>query len=204
MFPLGNRDLPVVEDKILSHMGPRDLVNAKLVSKEWYQGVRRYLNHLRTSKKEKRLLRKSLLEPVTYFVTINLPMPKRDLCVNSGKEEVYVLSDECVMELDVNKLHAEKKIYFPRVFGDKWKAQGGRGTRELTSTANGDFEVKQEMFGYAYDHQNQRPMPGFSQLLFKRTKSGSLLEYVGRNELCPASPENGITSSCPTETGITK
>ena len=150
MFPLGDRDLPHVEHMILSYVGPRDLVNAKLVSKKWHQGVRRYLNHLKTSHKDgelKRLLRKSLLEPVTFFATIALPRPMRDLCVNARKE-VYVLSDESVIELDINKLHVAKEMCFPRVYADKWKALGSRSKRELSADVDGHFAVKQERVGY--------------------------------------------------------
>ena len=39
MFPLINRDLPAVDDKILSYLSPRDLTAAKSVCKKWYSTV---------------------------------------------------------------------------------------------------------------------------------------------------------------------
>ena len=185
--------MPDVEHKILSYVGPRDLVNAKLVSKKWYQGVRRYLNHLKTSNKDeelRRLLRKSLLEPVTCFVTINLPRQKRDLCVNAGKE-LFILSDESVMELDIGNLHVAKELPFPRVYGDKWKGPGKKRPMELSARGDGHFAVKQKQCWAGFD-QNGRPIRSFLQLQFKRTKSGNLLEYVGHNETATGFTRNSL------------
>ena len=36
MFPLLNRNVPHVEHKILAYLGPKDLVTAAFVCKEWY------------------------------------------------------------------------------------------------------------------------------------------------------------------------
>ena len=174
MFPLGDRDLPEVEQKILSYVGARDLVNAKLVSKKWLQGVKRFMDHMKTSKKDeeiKRLLRNSLLEPVDLFATINLPRVKRDLYVNA-QGEVFVLSDQCIMELDLNKLQVAREMRFPRVYGDKWKEAGRMTLRALSAGGYGEFAVDQEVFA--------RPS---IRLQFKATKSGNYLEYAGRNAI---------------------
>ena len=37
MFPLLDRNLPHVEEKILSYLEPKGLATAMLVSKQWYQ-----------------------------------------------------------------------------------------------------------------------------------------------------------------------
>ena len=48
MFPLIDRDLPSVDEKILSYLSPEDLANAKLVSKKWYIIVHRNQGYLRS------------------------------------------------------------------------------------------------------------------------------------------------------------
>ena len=181
MFPLGDRDLPDVEHKILSYVGSRDLVSVKLVSKEWYRAVRRYLNHLKRSKNQDelmRLLRESLLEPVSYFATIHLPRIKRDLCFNKATKEVNILSDEAVLQLDINKLHVAKEMSFPRIFRDKWRVLGRLSSREISAGTDGQFEVKQEAVGFTYS-RNGVPTRRSLRMIFKRTQSGNLLEHVG-------------------------
>ena len=45
------------------------------MGKMWHQGIGRYLNYLKTSHKDeefKKLLRKSMLEPVDIFIAITL------------------------------------------------------------------------------------------------------------------------------------
>ena len=37
MFPLLNRNLPHVEETILSYLGPKELGQSALVCKDWYQ-----------------------------------------------------------------------------------------------------------------------------------------------------------------------
>ena len=175
MFPFGDRDLPVVEQKILSYVGARDLVNAKLVCKTWRQGVKKYLRHLKTAKKGreiKRMLRESLFEPVDFFATINLWRPKRDLCANE-RGEVFVLSDECVLEFDLDKLHVAKEMHFPSFISDRW--DGIRGCRKLTAGLDGHFEVHEEGFARAATLKQ-----------FRTCKSNmDYLEYVGGNQTPP-------------------
>ena len=175
MFPFGGRDLPVVEQKILSYVGARDLVNAKLVCKTWRQGVKKYLHHLKTAQKGKEIkhmLRKLLLEPVNFFATINLWRPKRDLCANE-RGEVFVLSDECIVEFDLHKLHVAKELHFPSFISDRW--DGIRGCRKLTACLDGHFEVHQECWSSASTRKQ-----------FRTCKSKlDYLEYVGGNQTPP-------------------
>ena len=41
------RTVDEVEDMILNDLGPRDLVKAKQVSKDWAQAVRRYIGQMK-------------------------------------------------------------------------------------------------------------------------------------------------------------
>ena len=43
MFPLIDRNLPHVEEKILSYLEPKDLAAAMVVSKQWYQRAKPFL-----------------------------------------------------------------------------------------------------------------------------------------------------------------
>ena len=43
MFSLMGRDLPLVDNMILSQLGPRELVRAKRVSKPWHMAIKRYM-----------------------------------------------------------------------------------------------------------------------------------------------------------------
>ena len=109
------------------------------------------------------------------------PISVEKLLRVNARKEVYVLSDESVIELDINKLHVAKEMCFPRVYSDKWKALGSRSQRQLSADVDGHFEVKQARAGLAFD-QNGTPIRRYFELLFKRTKSGSLLEYVGKTD----------------------
>ena len=163
--------MPSVEHKILSYMGPRDLLSAKLTCKKWHQGVGRYLKHLRTSNREMRLLRKALLEPVPCFATISLPRPMRDLCTKAGKD-VYILSDDSVIEVDVNKLQVAK-MSFPSDYSHKWKRMGASGPKKLTVSIDGQLAVQSFVSRDLYGRRR------YVQKLFKRSNTGNLLEYVG-------------------------
>ena len=50
MFSLMGRDIPLVDNMILSQLGPRDLVRAKRVSKAWHMATKRYLKYLKDNK----------------------------------------------------------------------------------------------------------------------------------------------------------
>ena len=52
MFPLIDRNLPNVEHNIVSYLGSRDLVRAKVVCKAWHSVINRYINYLKVHKFE--------------------------------------------------------------------------------------------------------------------------------------------------------
>ena len=82
MFPPIDRNLPTVEENIISYLRPRDLLSAKLVCKLWRAIVRRYMANLGRDAKSL-LAKEALLEPVSCYATITLPKDRRDITVNS-------------------------------------------------------------------------------------------------------------------------
>ena len=47
MFPFLTRDVPHVEEKILSYLGPTDLIRSKRVSKKWDMVIQKRIDHLK-------------------------------------------------------------------------------------------------------------------------------------------------------------
>ena len=142
-----NRDLPNVEQKILSYLGPRDLIRAKLVNKEWHFIIKSYIKHLKAYKNSitRLMLRKVFLEPVTCFATIKLPYGERAMTVNDS-DEVYILSDEAVLQFDVIKLTIKAELPFRPSYVEAWKstADDRRGHTEISLSADkSEFQVKQ-------------------------------------------------------------
>ena len=51
MFPLIDRNMPHVEEQILSYLGAGDLIAASSVSKSWRTAAQRHVDRLATSNK---------------------------------------------------------------------------------------------------------------------------------------------------------
>ena len=47
MFPLFDQDLPHIEEKIISYLGPADIVRCRKVSKKWAKLMQVRINHLK-------------------------------------------------------------------------------------------------------------------------------------------------------------
>ena len=113
MFLAHKRNLPHVEDQILERLGPRDLVAAKQASKGWATAVQRYIEQLdpeRTSD----LMTEAFLEPVQVYAIVKLPQTVRDLSITQGKE-VYILGDDCVIQLDAADFHVRKCLLLDKI-----------------------------------------------------------------------------------------
>ena len=121
-----NRNLPTVTEKILLNLGPRDLVGAKLVNKDWHSNIKSYINHHKSNECLKRsILTKAFYEvdQVTCFATIKLPYKGRALTVNSSNE-VYILGNEALLQIDIDNLIIKAEIPFVDTYVENWKSIG--------------------------------------------------------------------------------
>ena len=176
MFSFDNRDIPEVEKNILSYLGPRDLVRAKQVSKEWRSGVKRYLNHLKTSKsnveKIKDLYKSAFLEPVTCFATVRLHKCEVDIAVNDAGE-VYILSEGSILQIDIASMCLEAELPFPTAHAERWQNFTKReGSKELSVSDDGQrFTVM--------IHDEKKPMgeKRVDLFTFRRDMSGRALQW---------------------------
>ena len=112
MFFYLKRDLPEVERKILDSLGPRDLVNAKQVCRHWATSVRRYIQQLDADKTSD-LMKRAFRERHSFYAVVTITQTFHDLTVNDRKE-MYILSDDKIMQFDTDKLHVTKTKMFER------------------------------------------------------------------------------------------
>ena len=108
MFLAYNKSIPQVDDIILHNLGPRDLVNAKGVCRDWAMSVRRYIGRMGT-KKTSDLIEEAFRQPVSTYATVKLPHTVRDLTVND-RGDVYILGDESITQLDPVNLQVKGSI----------------------------------------------------------------------------------------------
>ena len=137
MFSFGSRDIPDVENKILSYLGPRDLARAELVSQEWHAGVARYITHLKKVGKWNSLHNKAFLEPVTSLAKMSLHKRVADIAVNANGD-VYFLTDDSILQYDVANMRLKTELPFPTAHAEHWQkfAQKG-GSKELFVSEDG-------------------------------------------------------------------
>ena len=112
MFFYLKRDLPEVERQILDSLGPRDLVNAKQVCRHWATSVRRYIQQLDADKTSD-LMKRAFRERHSFYAVVTITQTFHDLTVNDRKE-MYILSDDKIMQFDTDKLHVTKTKMFER------------------------------------------------------------------------------------------
>ena len=153
-----NRNLPAVTEKILSNLGPRDLVGAKLVNKEWHSNIKSYINHHKSNECLKRnILTKAFYEvdQVTCFATIKLPYKGRALTINSS-DEVYILGNEALLQIDIDNLIIKAEIPFVDTYVENWKRKsfgilshnkkynfnGSENTEILVSSDKSELQVQ--------------------------------------------------------------
>ena len=108
MFLAYNKNIPLVEDRILGNLSPRDLVNTKRVSRDWAMSVQRYIQQM-GAKRKSDLLERALLQPTSTYATVKLPCHVRDLAVNDNGE-VYILGDESIVQLDPVSLKVKRTV----------------------------------------------------------------------------------------------
>ena len=113
MFFEFQRDLPQVERLIFDCLGPRDLVKAKRVCRNWAVSVRRYIGQLDANRTSD-LMRRAFLEPLPSFIIVEVPQRFYDLTINIRKE-IYLLGTDRVMRLDSVNFQVEKTMMF------KWR-----------------------------------------------------------------------------------
>ena len=117
MFKTYRRNLPEMEDRILDELGPRDLVSAKQVCRDWCIVVRRYVRQQGASKVPF-LMEQAFLEPVKTYATVKLPFPVRDLTINDKKRktkkrqqgDVYILGEKGIVQLNAATLQVVKRM----------------------------------------------------------------------------------------------
>ena len=137
MFSFDNRDIPDVEQQILSYLGPRDLVRAKMVSKAWRSGVVRHIKRLKTSKKWS-LHNRAFLEPVTCHAKVRLHKRELDIAVNDAGE-VYILTEDSILQYDIANMCLRAELPFPTAHAERWQnfARRAAGSKELSVSDDG-------------------------------------------------------------------
>ena len=111
MFQAFNRDLPQVEERILDMLGPKDLISAKQVCKDWAETVRRFTGLLEGLKKSYFLdaLSGESFDPVSVYATVKTPMRVRGLTINKSKE-VYIIGETKIIQLDPSSLQVKRSV----------------------------------------------------------------------------------------------
>ena len=171
MFSFDNRDIPNVEQQILSYLGPRDLVRAKLVSKEWRTGVMRYIKCLNNAGKWKALYNRAFLEPVTCYAKVRLHKCELDIAVNDAGE-VYILTEDSILQYDIADMCLEAELPFPTAHAERWQNFARKaGSKELSVSDDGQrFTVM--------IHDNTKYLGRMVDLFtFRRNASGTALEW---------------------------
>ena len=115
MFKSFDRNISSVEEKILSFLGPRDLIKARLVCKDWCSIVKKV-----ESQQHEDLFKEALFEAVTCFATIHLPKCERDISVIKGSE-VYMLCDDSILLFDSAQLCIKSELKFPITHSKQWQ-----------------------------------------------------------------------------------
>ena len=115
MFKSWSKNVFSVEEKILSFLGPRDLIKARLVCKDWYS-----ISKKLESKQHEDLFKEAFFEPVTCFATIYLPKYERHISV-TNESEVYILCDDSILQFDTSQLHIKLELKFPLHHSRHWQ-----------------------------------------------------------------------------------
>ena len=172
MFPLINRNIPDVEHEIVSYLGPRDLVRAKIVSKKWHSVIKRYINYLKVYKCEtiKCMQEEAFLKQVNCFA--NIELPGRELAITvSDKNEVYILGDESILHFDILNMCFKPELTF--LSSGPWRYERRHTTLSVSDDGE-QFTIKQFMLSsnfwwpngtYSY---NKRSVCGHSSLVLQQ------------------------------------
>jgi len=174
MFHAYMRNIPELEDIILTNLGPRDLVNAKQVSKGWAGAVRRYVGQLQNKNKKQLertsdLMEQAFLEPVQMHATVKLPQKVRDLTIN-GNGKVFILGEESIMELDTCNFHVIKNMVLER----KKDVRGRELLWDRENKVEGPWLLFAGKTGRQFQLKNHR-----HTLKFKTSRAPGILNYVG-------------------------
>ena len=157
MFKTYRRNLPEMEDRILDELGPRDLVSAKQVCRDWCTVVRRYVGQQQGASRIPSLMEQAFFEPVKTYATVKLPFPVRDLTINDKKRktkkrqqgDVFILGEKGIVQLNATTLQVVKRMdievseedarEFPWIAGE----EALKGDMHINVGRTGrDFEVK--------------------------------------------------------------
>ena len=111
MFQPFNQDLPQVEERILKMLGPRDLISAMQVCKDWEEAVRRFTGRLEGLKKCYfwDSLSEVSFDSVKIYATLKTPMRVRELTINKSKE-VYIIGEKRIIQLDPINLQTQRSV----------------------------------------------------------------------------------------------
>ena len=92
-------------------LGPKDLISAKQVCKDWSEAVRRFAGRFEGLKKCYFLdaLSGEPFDPVSFYATVKTPMRVRGLTINKSKE-VYVIGGKKIIQLDPSSLQVKRSV----------------------------------------------------------------------------------------------
>ena len=186
MFTPQKRDLPLVEKHILDMLGPRELVKAKQVGKQWATAVRRYVDHA-DANRISNLMEMAFFEPVPIYAVVDLGQTVRDLTINENKE-VYVLGNVSVIQLDTEDFNMNKTMWL-----------------EMRKDPNESPTIPRPRRGFYWGHLTlycsndgrKFEVDGFYNWIvyeYKKRKSSEVLRFVSRRrwhkpEDCKSNPK---------------
>ena len=179
MFALHKRELPQVEKHILDMLGPRELVLAKQVCKDWAMVVRRYLGHMDATRTSD-LMEMAFFEPVPIYAIVNLSQTVRDLTINKNKA-VYVLGNDNIIKLDTLNFTMNKTMVLEKSEDPKEDPAYYRNT---PPTRQGGWWYHLNL--YCSNDGCKFLVDGFYKfhiLEYKKSKSSEVLKFVAKTPL---------------------
>ena len=150
MFSPTGRDIPQVDNMILSQLSPRELVRSKRVSKAWHMAIKRYIKYLQDTQHEvmKQMFQESLVQKVPCFAEIKLPRNVVAITVHD-KTDVYILSGGSIKHFDLMDISFKPELTF--VSPGPWHYQRIHTTFSLSISSDGQqFTVKEFMLSKNY------------------------------------------------------
>ena len=182
MFPLLDRQVPHIADKIFKYLDLEDYLVVREVCKEW----REYIEHcdhlcgcngeeegsgrhllsatLKSWRDLKRMFRMSFSGPIPKLITMSMLEPIHDACSSNSAERIHVVTQRSILEIDIANMTVLEELIFPK--GHQKKYTFGFG---ISATLNG------QQFHHVREGQQEHR--------FRGPVSGNHLEYVGSSPI---------------------
>ena len=133
MFPLLDRQVPHIGDKILGYLNSKDSLAARAVCREWKECIGRLSPYMCTCNQEKegfvnhtssvmltwadlkKMFKMTFPGPVPNLVTMTMPDTVLDACSNSDSPgRIHVLTQRSIFELDIADMSVVEELFFSK------------------------------------------------------------------------------------------